>query len=178
MTTKKIFLFKYILHFFLIYLIVLFQVSFLTQFKNLFPLNLILSIIIFLFFIDQPLAIFWAIISGFFLDIFLPFPFGTFLIFFSLLILINNFIYRKISVHYPLYFLFLNGLVGILVYDLFFFLFFNFLRFLKLYSYFWSLSLNYALLKNIFWQVIINLIFLTILFFLFSKKIKKIYGQE
>ncbi len=158
MTRKKVFF-----HFALIIFLVIFQLSFLSHWRHLTYFNPILCLVIFLSAKRHYLNLFWALISGFFLDLFSFFPFGIFIVVFVFLIFLINFLVKNFFTNYSFFSMFILGFIGIFFYNLFLIIISKVLYLVKIIDF--NFILNNEYLFNFSWQLIINLIFLSILFF-------------
>ena len=166
---------KIVLQALLILLLVVVQMSFINNFNA--PLkyfSLVLSTLIFIAVIfSYYTALAWGLIVGFLMDMFSILPFGIHMATIFLTILVVNLLVNRIFTNKSIYTVAILGLIGTLFCNLLLILF-NLLTF-----YFKVTDLEVFFTKYIFistcWQVILNLIFLTILFitlWLTSKKLK------
>lgn len=165
-------------HILIIFLIVVFEIIFIRSTS--FPFNylgLILPTVIYLAVIfNLNLALWWSIIAGFFLDIYSLLPFGA--ITFALVIaaLCIHYLFMNHFTNRSLYSLLFLGFLGTIIYKAVIFgASFLPLLFGKGHQLFYF---NFNLLKITLAAVILNSIFLVIMFYLtnlFSKRLKPAY---
>lgn len=157
-----------------------------TSFIVVFPwpfnyFNLVLSLLIFFtVIINYRRALWFALITGFILDLFSSSLFGTLTITMIFTAIILNALFKNFFTNRSFYSLIILGLIGNAVYDLLL-LAFNFLFFV------FGVANNlekFLSSDNIFglgWQAVFNLCFLAIMFFSFnflSKKMKSVFIAE
>ena len=138
------------------------QVSFLTTW--LFPvnsLNLILSVIIFLtVIIDYKKGLWWAFGAGLFLELYSSLIFGITTLSLILVVVAVNFLFNNFFTNRSLYSL-LIGLIGSIGYNLIMLG----LKLLSLVFGFKVLFFNFDFWSDFFWQPVLNLIILIVIFF-------------
>lgn len=148
------------------------QVSFLTTWP--FPinsLNLILSAIIFVTVIfNYQRGLWWAFGGGVIWELYSGMPFGISSLTFIIVAVIINFLFNNFFTNRSLYSLLILGYLGTVVYSLIVFLVsFVFLT-LNLGNYFAELRFW----PNFFWQPLLNLLILTIIFFAFHNSTSRL----
>ncbi|MDD4606817.1 MAG: hypothetical protein PHS07_00550 [Patescibacteria group bacterium] len=165
--------FKFIFYFILAGLIILFQLNFLNQvpyFKN---LNLILVGLIFLIFIKIKHTWFYFLLVGLILDLILPLNDGFLLIYFGIIWLVNIFLIQKIIIANQVVSLFLLLCIDIVFYYIYLWLGFYVLNL------FWSTTSSFVfswqILKEILQHILINSIFLILIYFIFKNKIDQLH---
>jgi len=148
------------------------QVSFLTTWP--FPvnsLNLILSAVIFVTVIfNYQRGLWWAFGGGIFWEIYSGMPFGVSSLTLIFTVVIINFLFNNFFTNRSLYSLLILGSLGTVLYNLIIFLVSIIFLSLNLGNYFAELSFW----PNFFWQPILNLIILTIIFFAFHHSTSKL----
>ena len=148
----------------LIFLACIVQVSFINNsISPLNNLNLILVLIIFIAIIfNLSLAFLWGIVSGFILDSLSVATFGVYLSASFLIIIIINWLFKRFFTNKSIYTVLLLGLIGTILFKIFIW-FFNYLAFyLKLSDF--QVTFTRLIAVSLAWQVVLNLIFLTIIF--------------
>jgi len=129
-------------------------------------LNLILSLVIFLTASNYyKKGLWWAFGGGLFLDLFAIKLFGLSVISLLLTAVLINFLFKNFFTNYSFYSLTVLGVIGTMSYNLMI-LFFSFLFELLKSDDFWEFSLA-GYIHNLWWQVILNLIIMYIVFFIF-----------
>lgn len=142
------------------------QVSFLTTWPPpINALNLILSLVIFLgVIVDYRRSLVLAFAGGLFLDLFSFNTFGLVTLAMILVAITVNFLFNEIFTNRSLYSLLILGSTGILIYNIlitvgnFFAHFFGFGL---------AVSLDWIYFSGLAWQLFLNVLILTIIFFIF-----------
>jgi len=168
--------YKYIIWSILVIIAALIQVSFSSsQNAVLSNFNFILAVLALLVNLAPfDKVVFFLIISGLVLDIYSSIPFGIFLLSYLLVAIILEILFKNFFTNRSFYSLLILGIIAVL--------FFNGI-FLSLsgiaYSLGWSdYFTNWSYLTAVGWQLLDNLIFLTVAFFLInylSKKFKPVF---
>ena len=171
------------------------QISFLALFSSLSHLNLILAIAILLLFfqtkVDQPkfglsskrklpnsenFLFYFILISGIILDIYSILPFSIITLSLIATIFLLNILFKNLFTNRSLYSLILLGLIGTIAYNLISIILIYFAYFFKFIEYY--AGLNKLFFLNSIWQIIVNILFLIIIWFLsnlFESKFQKTF---
>jgi len=163
---------RVIINLLIIIFLAIIQIAFLSKFNYLNYFNLILSsiILISININDFRLSLFWAVIGGFFMDLYSFLPFGTFILTLILLVFIINLLVKNFLPSTSLLSVVALGIIGISFYNLFL------LLITKLFYFFKIIDFNFILNKNNFvaigWSLLFNLILILVLFWA-RKSIKK-----
>lgn len=164
---------KILINFITLIVLGIIQVSFLSTW--LFPinsLNLILSLVIFVtVIISFNKGLWWAFGLGIFLQLYSSLPFGLETLSLIFVVFAVNFLFTNIFTNRSLYSLLILGLIGTICYNLFIIVGYFLLIFLN----FNVLAFKFDLWLLFFWQTILNLIILTIVFFayyIFTSRLK------
>lgn len=169
---------KNFLNLFLILVITIFQISFFS-FLN-YPLNnlnVILTTIVFITIIlNYRLGLYSAVLAGIVLDLYSVNGLGPVIITLLVVVLSLNFLFNNFFTNRSFYSLLVLGFIGTVIYDVV-------LLFLK--YIFYSLKINGLIpnldrfwFYNFSWQIILNLVLISLIFLIFnalSKKLKSVF---
>jgi len=141
------------------------QVSFLTTWlRPVSSLNLVLSVVIFLTVImSYHQGLWWAFGSGLFLELYSGLAFGITILSLILVVILINILFNNFFTNRSLYSLIFLGLIATISYT---FIIWGF-NFLTLIFGSAEILINLNFWYHLFWQSILNLIILTIIFFTF-----------
>ena len=152
------------------------QISFLPTFESLSYLNLILCIAILLLFYQSNFLLYFVIISGIILDIYSILPFSIITIGLIATIFLLNLLFKNLFTNRSLYSLLLLGLIGTITYNLISNILIYLTYLLKLTEYY--PEINKLFFLNLTYQIIANLVFLSLIWFLsnlFKHKLQKTF---
>ncbi len=164
---------KYLLYFLAAFSLVFIQVSFLDALPLFMNLNLILVILIFInivFGFDT--SFIFALLFGFFLNLYTFLPLGIFIIIFLAIIWLIDFLYKNIFINFSFFSNLILVAIGTIAYAI-----------LVLVTYFLAFLAGatgtYIIIDKIFWQnffsqIILNLFFMVCLFYLAKLTIKRL----
>ena len=142
------------------------QVSFLTTWpRPISSLNLILSLVTFLtVLVSYRQALIWAFVAGLFFELYTSLPFGVISLSLMFSVILINFLFSNFFTNRSFYSLILLGFVASIIYSLFVFLFslVGVVIFENLYLFDFDFS------STFFWQPILNVLILMIIFFTFN----------
>jgi len=155
---------KFFFNALLIFFLVILQISFLSNWGYLNRLNLILCLVIYLSVKNYHLALLWAVCGGFFLELFSIQPAGIFVFSFLVISAAINFLTKKFFSQYSFFSILILGLFGIVFYNISLLAANKFFYFIKIIDFNFILGRNYFI--GLLWQSAINLIFISILFFI------------
>lgn len=161
---------KNILLIIIVFFLFLLQVSFFAP-SEFWQINfqlVFLFLLILLLISNQSLfyTLVWAIIAGFFLDLFSQFIFGTYIFTFCLSLIAVYFIFRKFLTNRSYYSLALLVLIGTFIFNFLLFVTSNFFSAVNLTTF--DITFNGQFILFMLWQSLINIIIASIAF-----KIKK-----
>ncbi|MEA3272928.1 MAG: rod shape-determining protein MreD [Patescibacteria group bacterium] len=167
-----------LIHLFIIFFLVVFEITFVKLFPLPFNfLGIILPVIIYLVVIfGLNLGLWWAVFAGFFLDFYSLLPFGTIALALVITAFCIHYLFINLFTNRSLYSLLFLGFVGTLMYKMIIFgISFFPLLFNKGHQLYY---LDFNLVKITFASIVLNLLFLSALFYLtnmFSKRLKPTY---
>ncbi|NQU83298.1 MAG: hypothetical protein HQ536_01160 [Parcubacteria group bacterium] len=166
------------IHLSIIFLLVVYEATFVQVFDHpLSYLDVVLSVIIYLTVVfNLNLALWWSVVAGFLVDLYSLLPFGTTIFALIITAFVIRYLFITFFTNRSLYSLLLVGALGTLVYKIIIFGA-SFLPFLfdRGYQIF---SLDFNVVKAAFLSIVLNLIFLAVIFYLtnlFSKRLKSAY---
>ncbi|NUM25408.1 MAG: hypothetical protein HUU49_02155 [Candidatus Buchananbacteria bacterium] len=157
---------RILINIFVVILVGMVQVSFLTTWpRPISSLNLMLSLITFLaVIVSYRQALIWAFVSGLFFELYTALPFGVTSLSLIFSVIAINFLFSNFFTNRSLYSLILLGFVVSVIYNLLIFLFslVGVVAFNAVYLF------NFDFVSTFFWQPILNVLILGIIFFTFN----------
>lgn len=114
-----------------------------------------------------------ALIFGIIFDLHSSFPLGIITICLLLIVLSVNFIFKRFFTTISPLSLIIIGSFAIIIYNSLLYVFINLSYFMNISDF--PINFNGSFLKNIAWQVIINIIFLMLVYLIFYKRFKKLF---
>lgn len=168
---------KNFLNIFFIILILILQISFFSSFVYLSSFNLILCFLIFYcVIISYEKSLFLAAIFGMLLNIFTSHSFGIILFSFVLTLLLVNFLFHALFTNKSLYTLVALNTIGTISFNLLIIIFNYLAYFMKLTNL--NIIIDSDYLIRIVIQIVSGIVFLSLLFFIYSsisKKLKSVF---
>jgi len=164
---------NYIYYFIIAFLLVLATQSILTSSEFLMNFNFLLVVIVFITIIfGFNLGFIWAIFIGLFMSIYSYMPIGSYILIFLLIVFIIDFLYKNVLTNFSLYSSLILMIVATLIFNFVLVLLNYLLYFFGLISLYIVLDSSYW--QSFIWQLILNIVIMTIIFLLSKATIKKL----
>jgi rod shape-determining protein MreD len=140
-------------------------------------LNIVLTVVIFITVIlSYRLGFFWAVLSGIIIDLYSINSFGIVTLALVATVLGINILFDNFFTNRSFYSLLILGLIGTVLYNFIILILKFIFYFLKINNL--SPSLNHFWFYDFFWQMILNLVLISVIFLFFnslSKKLKSVF---
>lgn len=169
---------RIIFNLFLVLILVVLQISFFPLLN--YPannLNIVLTVVIFITVIlSYRLGFFWAVLSGIIIDLYSINSFGIVTLALVATVLGINILFDNFFTNRSFYSLLILGLIGTVLYNFIILILKFIFYFLKINNL--NPSLNRFWFYDFFWQMILNLVLISIIFLFFnslSKKLKSVF---
>jgi rod shape-determining protein MreD len=166
---------KLFLNTILILLIIILQLSFVKTLPlPLDNLNLVLGVVVFITLIDYQKALWVAFIFGLLMDIYSFKGFGLMSLGLILVVIIVNLLFKNLFTNRSLFSLLVLGIIATVFFEFLDFIFNHLYFYLKLATY--PVTFSVLFFQDLFWQIVLNLVFLVFVFY-FYRYLSKSYAN-